>query len=84
MQLLEGQDAAVEALLERIAADPRHRDLGPAAGGATEIDNAAARLQETVLVVDLRELVCSPRAIAFALCRVDVRIVQLALQPACR
>ena len=27
MQLLEGQDAAVDALLARIAADPRHRDL---------------------------------------------------------
>ena len=58
------------------------RDLAPAAGRGAEIDDARARLQQMVLVVDLDQLVGGARAIALALGARDIGIVELALEPA--
>ena len=65
-------------------ANPRRRDLAPAAGRGAEIDNALARLEQLVLVVDLDELVGRARPVAFAARLGDVGIVELALEPAGR
>ena len=66
------------------AADALRRDLRPAAGRGAEIDDALARLQQAVLVVDLEELVGGARAVALALGAGDVGVVELALEPALR
>ena len=60
------------------------RDLRPAAGRGAEVDDALARLQQPVFVVDLDQLVGRPRAVALALGAGDVGVVELALEPALR
>ena len=60
------------------------RDLAPAAGRGAEINDARARLQEPVLLVDLGELVGRARTEPFALRGGHIRIVELPLQPSLR
>ena len=74
-----GGDDAASSLLR---ADTLCGDLAPAAGRRAEIEDRHARLQELVLVSDLDELESRARAIALALGFLDIRIVELALQPA--
>ena len=65
-------------------ADAGGRDLAPAAGRGAEIDDAQARLQQMVAVVDLDQLVGGARAIALGLGALHVGVVEVALQPAAR
>ena len=62
-------------------ADALGRDLAPAAGGGAEIDHGDAVLEETMLVVDLDQLVGRARAIAVPLGLRHIGIVELPLQP---
>ena len=62
--------------------DARRRDLAPAAGRGAEIDDALAGLEELIFLVDLDELVGRARAIAFAPRLGDIRVVELAFEPA--
>src|SRR5262249_49959222 len=64
--------------------DPLDRDLDPAAGRAAEVDHARARPQEAELVVELQELEGGARAVAALAGLGDIRVVELALQPALR
>src|SRR5262249_60600701 len=66
------------------SADALDRDLCPAAGGRTEVDDSPARRQEMEAVVELQQLEGGPRAIAQAPRLGDVAIVQLTIQPARR
>src|SRR5262249_32977798 len=59
-------------------------DLAPAPWRRAEIDHAHPGPQEMVLVVDLGELEGGAAAIAPALRLLDIRIVELALEPAGR
>jgi hypothetical protein len=61
----------------------RRRDLAPAAGRST-VEHNHSGLEQPVLVVDLGELEGRAAAIALPLSRLDIRIVELALQPARR
>src|SRR5262249_43470781 len=60
----------------------RGRDLRPAPWRGAEIDDALARLQDAMLVVDFDQLEGRSRAPAFALRGGDIRIVELPLEPA--
>jgi hypothetical protein len=60
---------------------PLHGDLGPAARGRAQVDDALAGGKEMKPVVELDELEGGPRAVA-ALARLgDVGVAQLALEP---
>src|SRR5262249_1626884 len=61
--------------------DALGRHLAPPAGRSAEVDNAPARFEETVLVIELHQLEGGPRAETFPLGAGDVRIVELALEP---
>ena len=63
-------------------ADPLRRDLAPAAGRGAEIDHAAARLEQAILVVDLDQLVGGARAQALAPGARHIGVVELAFEPA--
>src|SRR4029077_11354325 len=58
------------------------RDVAPAARRGPEIDHMRTRFEQAVLVVDLDQLVRGTRAHALALGAHDIRIVELALEPA--
>ncbi len=64
-----------------LAADLLRRDLRPAAGRGTQIDDILARLENMIALVDLDQLESRALAIAFELGAHDIGIVQLALQP---
>ena len=55
--------------------------LAPSPRCCTQIDNAATRFQEMILVVDLRELEGGTAAIALLSRLVNVWIIELALEP---
>ena len=61
--------------------DALHSDLQPSAGSTAQIDNARSGNKETVLFVQFQDLKRSPPTIAFGLCTLYIRIVQLTLQP---
>jgi len=65
-------------------ANALRRHLAPAAGRGAQIDHARAWPQQMVLVVDLGELEGGAAAIASALRLLDIRIVELTLEPASR
>src|SRR5262249_55559068 len=60
------------------------RDLGPAARRGAEIDHPCAGLEKAQLVIQLQELEGGTRAVAALPGFGNVRIVELALQPALR
>ena len=62
-------------------ADPLRCDLAPPSRCCAEIEHDHARLKEAVSVVNLGELERSARAIAAPLRLLDIRIIELALQP---
>ena len=70
--------------LARHQLHPLRGDLAPAARRRAEIDHDHAGPQQTMLVVDLGELEGGAAAIAPALRLLDIRIVELALEPAGR
>src|SRR5690606_34007562 len=70
--------------LARRRLDPVGGDLRPAARRRAEIDDARAREQDVVLVVDLGELEGRPRAIAAGPGFRHIGIVELPLEPAFR
>ncbi len=71
---IERDDAAVRT-------DAPHGDLAPAAGRSAQIDNARARFEHMIFVVDFGELIGGAGAKAFALGAHHVRIAELALEP---
>jgi len=60
------------------------RDLTPAPGCRTQIDNARSGFEEMMLVVDLGELECRTRTQPFAPRTRDVGVVKLPLEPKLR
>ena len=71
---IERDDAAVRA-------DALRGDLAPAAGRGAEIDDARARLEHAIFVVDFGELIGGAGAKAFTLGAHHVRVAELALEP---
>ena len=71
---IERDDAAARA-------DALRCDLAPAAGRGAEIDNAGARFEHAVFVVDFGKLIGGAGAKAFALGARHIRIAELALEP---
>ena len=75
---------------DRQQVDPHHlrfgrfgaRHLAPAAGRNAEIDHAGSALQQAEFLVELDQLVGRAAAIAIGLGLPDVRIVELAFEPA--
>src|SRR6202035_5646120 len=64
-----------------LLADPFGRDLAPAAGRATEIDDAFAGRQKMKFLIELDQLERGARAITLPLGLGDIRVVELALKP---
>ena len=60
------------------------RDLAPAAGRRTEIDDTGAALKNFVPLVDFGELVSRPRAQTFAFGASHIGIADLAREPSAR
>ena len=61
---------------------PVHGDLGPAARGGAQIHDPLPRFQQPVFLVQLQDLEGRARSVSLALCRHDIGVVQLPLQPA--